>query len=70
MDQGPVMAFIEYATVRVECPEHGVVVAAVPWAEHASRFTREFEQQVAWLACKSSNTATAELMRIDWASCV
>lgn len=50
MDQGPVMAFVEYATVRVECPEHGVVVAAVPWAEHASRFTREFEQQVAWLA--------------------
>lgn len=68
MDQGPVMAFIEYATVRVECPEHGVVVAAVPWAEHASRFTREFGQQVAWLACKSSKTATAKLMRIDWAS--
>lgn len=68
MDQGPVMAFVEYATVRVECPEHGVVVAAVPWAEHASRFTREFEQQVAWLACRSSKTATAELMRIDWAS--
>ena len=36
MDQGPVMAFVEYATVEVECPEHGVVVAAVPWAEHAS----------------------------------
>lgn len=68
MDQGPVMAFIEYATVRVECPEHGVVVAAVPWAEHTSRFTREFGQQVAWLACKSSKTATAKLMRIDWAS--
>lgn len=68
MDQGPVMAFIEYAAARVECPEHEVVVAAVPWAEHASRFTREFEQQVAWLACKSSKTATAELMRIDWAS--
>ena len=33
----------------------------------ASRFTREFEQQVAWLAA-SSKTATAELMRIDWAS--
>ena len=51
MDQGPVMAFVEYATVGVECPEHGVVVAAVPWPSTPPRFTREFEQQVAWLAC-------------------
>ena len=27
---------------RVYCPEHGVVTAAVPWAMHKSRFTKEF----------------------------
>ena len=25
------------------CPTHGVITEAVPWAEHESRFTRDFE---------------------------
>ena len=66
MDQGPVMAFVEYATVRGRVPRARGRRRSRAWAEHASRFTREFEQQVAWLACRSSKTATAELMRIDW----
>jgi transposase len=43
-----------------------VVVAAVPWARHDSRFTRAFEDQVAWLAVNCSKTAVAELMRCSW----
>jgi transposase len=43
-----------------------VVVAAVPWARHDSGFTREFEDQVAWLAVHTNKTAVAELMRIAW----
>ena len=31
---------------RLVCPEHGVVTEAVPWAEHDSRFTRDFEDLV------------------------
>jgi len=38
----------------------------VPWARHGSRFTRSFEDQLAWLACNCSKTAVAELMRIAW----
>lgn len=34
---------------RVDCPECGVVVARVPWAEPGSRFTRDFEAECAWL---------------------
>ncbi len=52
----------------MRCPEHGVVVCAVPWARHGSRFTHAFEQQVAWLAVNTSGSAVAELMRIAWRS--
>ena len=45
---------------------HGVVVAAVPWARHDSSFTRQFEDQVAWLTVQASKTAVSQLMRIAW----
>jgi transposase len=51
-----------------ELPRAWVVVCAVPWARHGSRFTRAFEQQVAWLAVNTSGSAVAELMRIAWRS--
>ena len=42
------------------------MVARVPWARHGSWFTREFEDQVAWLATHCSKSAVCELMRISW----
>ena len=42
---------------RVDCPEHGVVTDAVPWARHKSRFTKEFEELATWLAMNCSKTA-------------
>jgi transposase len=59
---------VEAEAPRVSCREHGVVVAAVPWARHDSTFTRGFEDQTAWLAVHASTTAVAELMRIAWRS--
>jgi transposase len=38
----------------------------VPWARHASNFTRAFEDQVGWLTVHTNKTAVAELMRIAW----
>jgi transposase len=52
----------------VSCRRHGVVVAAVPWARHDARFTRSFDDQVAWLACHCSKSAVCELQRIAWRS--
>ncbi len=51
---------------RLSCPEHGVRVEAVPFARHASGFTRDFEQLVAWLAAKTDKSAIERLLRIDW----
>ena len=42
------------------------MVVAVSWARHGSRFTRAFEDQVAWLAVDTSKAAVAELMRVAW----
>lgn len=58
--------FIEADAPWISCQRHGVLVAAVPWARRGAGFTREFEDQVAWLAVKTSKAATAELMRIGW----
>jgi transposase len=60
------MAYLEADSPRVQCRSHGVVVAHVPWAEHAAGHTHTFDQQVAWLAVKTSKQATTELMRVAW----
>jgi transposase len=51
---------------RVRCPEHGAHVEGVPFARDGARFTRDFENLVAWLATKTDKTATCRLTRIDW----
>jgi transposase len=66
LDVGTTLAFVEAEAPRVTCRRHGVVVCAVPWARHDSRFTRAFEDQVAWLAVNTSKSAVSELMRIAW----
>jgi transposase len=53
---------------RLRCPEHGVLVEAVPFARPGARFTRDFEDLVAWLATKTDQSAACRLVRIDWAT--
>ena len=65
LDLGTTKTFIEHATVRVACPTCGAHAAAVPRAHRASRFTRAFEEQVAWLCVHCSRSVVASLMRID-----
>jgi transposase len=66
LDLGAVRAVLEADAPRVSCPQHGVVVAAVPWARHGAGHTYAFDDQVAWLAVQCSKTAVTELMRIAW----
>jgi transposase len=66
LDQGTTVAFLEADAPRVWCREHGVVVAHVPWAAHAAGHTHTFDDQVAWLAVRTSKSAVVELMRIAW----
>jgi len=51
---------------RLDCPLHGVVVEGVPFARHGSKFTRDFEALVGWLATTMDQTALARMLRIDW----
>ena len=63
---GTTFAYLEADAPRVYCTAHRVVVAAVPWARHDSRFTIAFEDQCCWLAVNTSKKAVAALMRVTW----
>ena len=59
LDAGTMRVYLQAAAPRVRCATHGVVVAAVPWARHRSRFTSAFEGTVAWLAASLVTEALA-----------
>ena len=50
LDYGGILVEIEYHTHRIQCPEHGIITAAVPWAYPDSSFTREFDLTVVLVA--------------------
>ena len=66
LDLGTIRTWLVADSVRVECPEHGVVVAHVPWARHDAGHTLAFDDQVAWLATRRRRPRSRELMRIAW----
>lgn len=66
LDFGSCAVFIVADVHRVECPEHGVHTEMVPWANHHSSYTKEFEQQVAYLALRLNKKEVSKLMRISW----
>lgn len=66
LDFGRAKVFVIARVPRVACPEHGVVVAAVPWARHGARHTLAFEQLAAWCAVEMSATAAGRLLRCTW----
>lgn len=66
VDWGSTLVEISYDTHRIECPEHGVLVADVPWAYPGSGFTKDFDLTVGWLATYLPKSTVSEYMRIDW----
>ena len=66
LDWGGTLVEVSYDTHRIECPEHGVVVADVPWAYPNSGFTKDFDLTVGWLAVYLPRSVVSEYMRIDW----
>jgi transposase len=63
---GPVVVWLEYTMRRVDCPECGVRVERVPWAELGSRFTADFEEMAAYLAQLTDKTAVTKLLGLSW----
>ena len=52
---------------RLRCQQcRRVRTEQVPWARPAARFTRDFEDVVAWLAQRTDKTAVSTLMRCSW----
>lgn len=66
LDAGTLRVWLEGEAPRVACREHGVVVAAVPWARHDAGHTRAFDDQAAWLATMTSKSAVGALLRVAW----
>jgi len=66
LDLGTIRAELEADMPRVRCREHGVVVAAVPWARHDAGHTYAFDETVAWLATQASKSTATTLMRVAW----
>jgi transposase len=66
LDFGTATVLVRAYLRRVNCPEHGVLVEAVPFARSRSGFTRDFEDVTAYLATKTDKTTIARFLRIDW----
>jgi transposase len=66
LDDGLLRVYLEADLPRVTCPEHGVVMVAVPWARHDAGHTLPFDEYVAWFAVAAPKTVTAKLLRINW----
>ena len=51
---------------RVECPEHGVLQVALPWAEGNARFTRMFESLAIDVLLATDVYNAASILSITW----
>jgi transposase len=66
LDVGTTKAYLQAAAPRVECGEHGVVVAHVPWARPGAKHTWLFEDTCAWLAAHAAMSVLTILLRVAW----
>jgi transposase len=66
LDDGLLKVYFEADLPRVTCAEHGVVMAATPWARHDAGHTLPFDETVAWFATGASKQLIATLLRINW----
>jgi transposase len=66
LDLGVWTVTVEATLRRLECPQHGVVVEAVPFARPGAHLTRDLDDLLAWLATRMDKTAIARLCRVRW----
>lgn len=57
---------LQFERRRVDCRRCGVTAEMVPWAERGSRYTRAFEELVAYLAQRTDKTTIASMLSIGW----
>ena len=66
VDYGECKVFLVYHLNRINCPEHGIVTEAVPWANKGDRFTKAFRTKISQRVLDSSNSAVSKSLRVDW----
>lgn len=67
VDLGCTKVFLRAEIRRLACGRCGRVrTEDVPWARPGARFTRDFEDIVAWLAQRMDKTAITRLLRCSW----
>jgi transposase len=66
LDLGGVRCVIECRLRRLYCPGCGDLPEQVEWARGGARYTRDFDDLVAWLAQQMNQTQVTRLMRIGW----
>ena len=68
MAWGRTRVLLSYAPRRVRCSNCGIRTEKLPWADVQSRFSRDFEELVAYLAQITDKTHVAQMMAIAWAT--
>jgi transposase len=66
LDVGTTKCCLQAWAPRVQCAEHGVVVADVPWARPGAKHTYLFEDTCAWLTAHAAISAVALFLRVAW----
>jgi transposase len=67
LDFAGVRVLLQFGLRRVICPRCGIVVERVPWADDvSSRFTRDFENQVTYMAQRCDKTSIQHMFGIAW----
>ena len=66
LDSCGFLTYLHARPPRVECPEHGVLQARLPWAEPMSRFTILFERLAVDVLAECDVLGASRLLRTSW----
>ena len=66
LDFGSYLVIVRADLRRIDCPTHGVLVEAVPFARYRAGFTRDLEDLTAFLTTRTDKTTVARFLRLDW----
>jgi transposase len=66
LDSCQFMTYLHARPPRVECPQHGVKQARLPWAEPRARFTALFERFAIDVLLEADVLGATRILRISW----
>jgi len=58
--------YIHAKPPRIRCPEHGIILATIPWSEKSSRFTTRFETHAIEVLQSTDVTKASTILETSW----